>query len=123
MEKTQATPEKARIRSYGKMPGAALWRSKTTAFHLEKIHLQFVAYDKSRPAGQRYTNNIHIYIGVPEFLALTQEAANGACICGCSNISRKKSRSRYMNIWAAPRPNNWPSTANLGQTGRACPGS
>ena len=51
---------------------------KNDCFHLEKIHLQFVAYDKSRPAGQRYTSNIHIYIDVPQFLALAQEAANGS---------------------------------------------
>lgn len=37
-----------------------------------------MAYDKSRPAGQRYTNNIHIYIDIPEFLVLAQEAATGA---------------------------------------------
>ena len=51
---------------------------KNDCFHLDKIHLQFVAYDKSRPAGQRYTSNIHIYIDVPQFLALAQEAANGS---------------------------------------------
>lgn len=51
---------------------------KNECFHLDKIHLQFVAYDKSRPAGQRYTSNIHIYIDVPQFLALAQEAANGS---------------------------------------------
>lgn len=51
---------------------------KNDCFHLNKVHLQFVAYDKSRPTGQRYTNNIHIYIDVPEFLALAQEAAGGS---------------------------------------------
>lgn len=51
---------------------------KNDCFHLDKVHFQFVAYDKSRPAGQRYTSNIHIYIDVPEFLALAQEAANGS---------------------------------------------
>lgn len=51
---------------------------KNDCFHLDKVHLQFVAYDKSRPAGQRYTSNIHIYIDVPQFLALAQEAASGS---------------------------------------------
>ncbi len=51
---------------------------KNDCFHLDKIHLQFVTYDKSRPAGQRYTNNVHIYIDVPEFLELAQEAASGS---------------------------------------------
>lgn len=51
---------------------------KNDCFHLDKVHLQFVTYDQSRPAGQRYTSNIHIYIDVPQFLALAQEAANGS---------------------------------------------
>lgn len=64
---------------------------KNDCFHLEKVHLQFVSYDTSLPKGSRYTSNINIYIDVPEFLALTQEAASRhPCICGCSNISRKK---------------------------------
>lgn len=40
---------------------------KSDCFHLDKDHLQFVTYDQKRPVGQRYTNNIHIYINVPEF--------------------------------------------------------
>ncbi len=51
---------------------------KNDCFHIDKVHLQFVAYDKNKPQGQRYTGNIHIYINVPEFLVLTQEAATGA---------------------------------------------
>ena len=50
---------------------------KNDCFHLEKVHLQFVSYDTSLPKGSRYTSNINIYIDVPEFLALTQEAASG----------------------------------------------
>lgn len=63
---------------------------KNDCFHLEKVHLQFVSYDTSLPKGSRYTSNINIYIDVPEFLALTQELPPAPCICGCSNISRKK---------------------------------
>ncbi|MPM32172.1 hypothetical protein SDC9_78731 [bioreactor metagenome] len=51
---------------------------KNDCFHIDKIHLQFVAYDKSKPQGQRYTGNIHIYIDVPEFLVLAKEAETGA---------------------------------------------
>lgn len=51
--------------------------TKNDCFHLEKVHLQFVSYDTSQPKGSRYTSNINIYIDVPEFLALTQEAATG----------------------------------------------
>ena len=77
MDKTQATPEN-QDQIIRKDARGCFVEVKNDCFHLEKIHLQFVAYDKSRPAGQRYTNNIHIYINVPEFLALTQEAANGS---------------------------------------------
>ena len=51
---------------------------KNDCFHLEKVHLQFVTYDLSRPKGERYTNNIHIYIDMPDFLVLAQDAATGA---------------------------------------------
>lgn len=96
---------------------------KNDCFHLEKVHLQFVSYDTSLPKGSRYTSNINIYIDVPEFLALTQEAASGTLHMRMQQYKQEKKQSRYMNIWAAPRQNSWPSTANLGQTGRACPGS
>lgn len=51
---------------------------KSDCFHLDKVHLQFVTYDQSRPPGQRYTNNVHIYIDIPEFLVLAKEAETGA---------------------------------------------
>ena len=51
--------------------------AKCDRFHLDRIHLQFVAYDKNKPQGQRYTNSVHIYIPVPEFLVLYQEAFSG----------------------------------------------
>ena len=70
---------------------------KNDCFHLEKIHLQFVAYDKSRPAGQRYTSNILIYIDVPQFLALAQEAEAQAQ----SELRRAEERARERLIQAA----------------------
>ncbi len=51
---------------------------KNDCFHLDKVHLQFVTYDQKRPPGQRYTNNVHIYISIPEFLVLAKEAETGA---------------------------------------------
>ena len=50
---------------------------RNDTFHLDKVHLQFVSYDTTKPKGSRYVNNISIYIDVPEFLALAQEAASG----------------------------------------------
>ena len=35
-------------------------------FEVGKMHLAFASYDVNLPAGQRQTNNIHIFIGVDE---------------------------------------------------------
>lgn len=51
--------------------------SLNDAFEIGKIHLVFATYDLSRPAGQRQTNNIHIYIAVGEFLELCRKLECG----------------------------------------------
>ena len=50
--------------------------SKSDAFEFGKVHLEFATYDTSKPAGQRQTNNVHIYLDMPEFLCLAQESLN-----------------------------------------------
>ncbi len=52
--------------------------TKSDQFGIGKVHLEFSAYDASRPEGQRQTNHVHIYIDVPEFLHLSHEALSGA---------------------------------------------
>ena len=52
--------------------------TKSDSFGIGKVHLEFAAYDTSRPEGQRQTSHIHIYIDVPEFLRLAHEALSGA---------------------------------------------
>lgn len=47
--------------------------SLNDAFSIGKIHFAFATYDLNRPAGQRQTNNIHIYIAVDEFLELCRK--------------------------------------------------
>ena len=51
--------------------------SLSDAFEIGKIHLAFATYDLTRPAGQRQTNNIHIYIAVDEFLDLCRKIECG----------------------------------------------
>jgi len=51
--------------------------SKNDAFDIGKAHLEFATYDISKPKGQRQTNHVHIYITMPEFLCLAQEALSG----------------------------------------------
>lgn len=62
---------------------------KNDCFHLDKVHLQFVTYDQKRPPGQRYTNNIHIYINIPEFLVLAKEAETGALHARTQQLKRE----------------------------------
>jgi hypothetical protein len=52
--------------------------TKSDSFDFGKVHLEFSTYDTKRPAGQRQTNHVHIYIDVPEFLHLSHEALSGA---------------------------------------------
>lgn len=51
--------------------------SLNDAFLIGKIHFVFSAYDVSKPAGQRQTNVIPIYIDIGEFLELCRKL-----ICG-----------------------------------------
>lgn len=51
--------------------------SLNDAFLIGKVHLAFATYDVTRPAGQRQTNNIHIYIGMGEFLDLCRKLEYG----------------------------------------------
>ena len=43
------------------------------AFSYGKAHLVFASYDMNRPAGQRQTNNIHIYLSMTELLELCRK--------------------------------------------------
>lgn len=51
--------------------------SLNDAFGIGRIHLAFATYDLSRPAGQRQTNSIHIYIAADEFLELCRKLTCG----------------------------------------------
>lgn len=51
--------------------------SLNDAFELGKIHLSFATYDLTKPAGQRQTNSIHIYIAADEFLELCRKLSCG----------------------------------------------
>ena len=46
-------------------------------FSYGKVHLQFVKYDLSKPAGSRQTEFISIFIDIPEFLVLASASASG----------------------------------------------
>lgn len=47
------------------------------SFEIGKAHFVFAAYDLNKPAGQRQTNNIHIYMDVAELLELCRKLTGG----------------------------------------------
>ncbi len=51
--------------------------SLNDTFPIGRVHFAFATYDLSRPAGQRQTNNIHIYIAIDEFLELCRKVDCG----------------------------------------------
>lgn len=51
--------------------------SLSDAFDKGRAHFAFATYDLSKPAGQRQTNNIHIYISIPELLELCRKLSCG----------------------------------------------
>jgi len=65
--------------------------SRSDAFEIGKVHLEFATYDMNKPAGQRQNNHIHIYIDVPEFLCLAQEA-----LCGMLHSRARNQRANNV---------------------------
>ena len=51
--------------------------SLSDSFDRGKAHLVFAAYDLNRPAGQRQTSCVHIYISIPDLLELCRKLACG----------------------------------------------
>lgn len=51
--------------------------SLSDAFDIGRAHFVFASYDLSKPAGERQTNNIGIYIDIPEVLELCRKMASG----------------------------------------------
>ena len=51
--------------------------SLSDAFGNGRAHFVFATYDLNKPAGQRQTNNIHIYIAIPELLELCRKLTSG----------------------------------------------
>ena len=51
--------------------------SLSDAFNIGRIHFNFYSYDPNRPAGNRQTVNVHIYIEADEVLDLCQKLTGG----------------------------------------------
>ncbi len=53
--------------------------AKSDSFPIGKAHMEFASYDVSKPAGQRFTNHVHIYINAAEFANLAHFILHGGC--------------------------------------------
>ena len=60
---------------------------KNDSFAIGKVHMEFAQYDTARPEGQRFTNHVHIYLDIAEFLTLAHEAQ-----CGSLHMRMKKAK-------------------------------
>jgi len=82
--------------------------SKNDCFHLGKVHLGFAAYDLSREPGNRYTNNVNIYIDIAEFMELTNEALNGYLHTQMNNVKKHLADAKeplYQSLGGTPASN------------------
>lgn len=91
--------------------------SLNDAFSIGKAHLAFATYDISRPAGQRQTNNIHIYIDLDEFLDLCRKLECGELRYLLQAKRRTMTRRRCTSAWAEPLQKNWLKREGAGKTG------
>lgn len=96
--------------------------SLNDSFSIGRIHLAFAAYDQSKPAGQRQTNNVHIYIAVDEFLELCRKLDCGELRYMLQ--SKKKNGDNtplYQCLGGAHLPKSLEPSAGQGRTGKAFP--
>ena len=73
--------------------------SLNDAFSIGRCHLAFAAYDLNRPAGERQTNLVQIYLDCGELLELCRKAESGELLL---RLQDKKIRPRYISAWAGP---------------------
>lgn len=87
--------------------------SLSDKFSVGKAHFTFAAYDLNRPAGQRQTNNIHIYISVSELLELCRKLSGGELRAIVQEKKRNKD-NRPIQEWLGGT-----SAEKLSQYGKA----
>ena len=89
--------------------------AKCDRFHLDRVHLQFVAYDKNRPqASAAYQQREHLYPH-RNFWCSTRRRPPAYSMAGCS-IRPPGSRSHSTSTWAAHPPAPSPDWARRGRT-------
>ena len=92
--------------------------SLNDAFSIGKCHLTFATYDLNRPAGQRQTNLVQIYLDCGELLELCRKAESGCFRSG----SKRAILPRSISAWEAPRRKSSTGPENHGRMEKAFPG-
>lgn len=93
--------------------------SLNDSFSIGRIHLAFAAYDQSKPAGQRQTNNVHIYIAVDEFLELCRKLDCGELRYMLQSKRKTAITRRCISALAAHLPKNSEPSVGQGRTEKA----
>ena len=89
--------------------------SLSDAFDFGKVHLTFCSYDKHKPAGQRMTDSIQIYIDIADWLELCRMLDSGELRCLLQQKSKAGDRApvrewlggtsaRKLAGYGSPRP-------------------
>jgi len=76
--------------------------SKNDCFHLGKAHLEFATYDLSKEPGNRYTNLVHIYIDIADFLGLCNEALSGYLHTQMQKMKQQANTPLYETLGGTP---------------------
>lgn len=63
--------------------------SLNDAFSIDRCHLAFAAYDLNRPAGERQTNLVQIYLDCGELLELCRKAESGELLLRLQDKKQK----------------------------------
>lgn len=75
--------------------------TKSDGFPIGKVHMEFAAYDLSRPVGQRQTDHVNIYLDIGEFLGLAHFILYGNChaiLRSCKGTEREIERYRQAHV-------------------------
>ena len=95
--------------------------SLSDAFANGRAHFAFATYDMNKPAGQRQTNNIHIYITVPELLELCRKLSCGELRYILQQKSNLAILNTFRNGWVALLQRSFASMARRGPMARVFP--
>lgn len=87
--------------------------SLSDAFEICRIHFVFATYDLNRPAGQRQTNYISIYITADEFLELCRKTECGELRYMLQNKKKVEIKLHFISALEVLLQKSWQSKAAL----------